>query len=560
MFSAKGFTLVEVLIAALIIMIGVAGYVRLQSYYIRSDAQTNQRSVAMQLAQDKLSDLRGFTSLRPVPGEFSFSDITDDVGGQLEAGEVEVTLTKDEQKLYTFNRNWEVTHQYFVDTNADGIADSWLNNGDPALPAVLPLWPAQKQVTVTVSWADPQGEQQSLSLQASIAPVTQASSYQAVSESDNARATPVVSHTAGLAPDVVAYELGNNNKVETSKPVPQTSAQEGNNQVSFETVQYTDSPGDETKLKREEFVTVGCLCQLAGTGSGKTPHITVLADKALGIKPGKEVIKTIGEPAPGNQPSLCGQCCRDHHDTADMVVNEQHYRAEEGTPHKHYESDGKGGFSMASALGDQYNEVCRFRRVDGLFQIYPDWQLLDIIAFDDQYLLDASNLEKYTDYTEALISRHIQGLAAPARPNDRNISVVPGGYQMIARGIYLDRMKTEHRQQVLEVILSGEKNWKALAPFYDINLTLLANWSVQSPDVATVTHQDIQSLVDPDNDYYGTYSRGRIEALQDGATKVIVRSYPFNSGITGVEAVSPKEAEAVKVDDSVEVKVSDTPL
>ncbi|ALS99172.1 prepilin-type N-terminal cleavage/methylation domain-containing protein [Lacimicrobium alkaliphilum] len=553
--KTKGFTLIEVLVAALIIMLGVTGYVTLQSVYIKGDAKTNQRSVAMQLAQEKLEDLRSFTVVQATPGVFSYADIADDAGGDLPAGEAQVTLTSDDDQTYTFNRNWQVTQQYFVDTDADGSPDSWLDSGDPDLPAVLPPWPAQKQVTVTVNWTDRQGNAQSLSLHASIAPVTQADSYQAISESDNTKASPTVTYTPGLAPDVIAYDLGNNQKVETSKPVPEVSKLGDNTQVQFETVKYIELPDDVTKLEQEDFLTVDCECQIAGTGSGATPHMTVLIDEELMVQPGEMITKTTGQPATDKQPALCTQCCRDHHDTAEMIANEVYYRAEEGAPHKHYSHDGQGNFSLAAGVGEQYNEVCRFKRVDGLFQLYPDWQLLDIITFDDKYLLEEGKLESYMSYTESLISKSILGLAAPARPDDRDVIVKPGAYQLLARGIYLDRMTTEHQQKVLDKISVGDDSWKTITPFYDINLTLVAIWSVDNPQIANVTQENIQTLVDPETSYYDTYSRGRLEALNKGNAVVTVVSYPFNAGITGVDALSPLEYQTVRTDNSVKVTV-----
>ena len=43
-----------ILITTLIIMLGVTGYVTLQSTYMQSDSKINLRSVALQLAQQKL--------------------------------------------------------------------------------------------------------------------------------------------------------------------------------------------------------------------------------------------------------------------------------------------------------------------------------------------------------------------------------------------------------------------------------------------------------------------------------------------------------------------------
>ena len=59
----NGFTLIEVSVASLIIMLGVTGYVTLQSEYVVADAKINLRGLALQLAQEKLTDLAFFQQL-----------------------------------------------------------------------------------------------------------------------------------------------------------------------------------------------------------------------------------------------------------------------------------------------------------------------------------------------------------------------------------------------------------------------------------------------------------------------------------------------------------------
>ncbi|MDF2178216.1 prepilin-type N-terminal cleavage/methylation domain-containing protein [Aliiglaciecola sp. CAU 1673] len=549
----RGFTLVEVLVAALIVMLGVTGYVTLQSVYMRGDATANLRAQAQRLAEEKIEDLRGFTQISAQPGQFAFVNIGNNVGGNLPAGNVNVQLTEDGRQ-YSFNRSWTVQDQYFVDTNADGQGDTWLAAGSPGLPAVLPPWPAQKQVQVTVTWTDQQGQAESLTLGASMAPVTQSGSYQVANESANAKASPTVPYVPGMAPDVIAYDLGNNQKVETSKPVPEVKKQGSKTEVQFETVRYVELPGNVTKLEQEDFVTVECSCKMKGVGSGKTPHMTTLVGGELAVLPGTFINKSTGEPANNQQPTLCTQCCRDHHDTASMITDEQYFRKEAGGPHTHHLNLGNGNFSPVAQVGDTYDEVCRFKRVDGLFEIYPDWQLLDMVAFDDDHLFSQANLDDYTKYTVDLISKKVQGLAAPAKPGGRNITVPPGAFQIIARGIYLDPMKTSHLNEVIKRINANDVTWKAITPFYDVNLTLLANWSTANTTIAKVTQEPIQTIVDPNNNYYGTYSRGRLEAIIDGVTTLKVQSYPFNAGITGANALTAVEYTGAK-SDTIQVTV-----
>lgn len=551
----KGFTLIEVMVASLIIMLGVTGYVTLQSEFMRSDTKLNLRNVALKLGQEKFDDLRAFTVLETTAGEAAFNDIANNAGGNLASGNVVVTLSSDVASTYTFNRQWQVSNQYYVDTDADGTADSWLNAGDPGLPAALPTVASQKVVNIAVSWTDTEGNLQSVSLDGNIAPVPVSGSNQAKSESDSAKNSPKVNYTPGQAPDVISYELGNGEKVETSKPVPDVDNQGDNNIVKFETVKYIELPGQTDKLEQEDFLTVNCSCTLGGLGEALTPSMTVLVDGELTVKPGKLVNKYVGEVDNTQQPAVCNSCCIDHHDTASMVLEEEYFRTENGSPHRHYKRLANGTYSIASGTGDPYDEVCRFKRVDGLFQIYPDWELLDIVEFDDTFLLTDANLANYVTYSEGLISADIRGSAKPSRPIARDLTVPPGGYQFISRGIYLDRMKTTHKAEVLSKILAGDTDWKAITPFYDVNLTLLSNWSTANSNVATVTQEAIKSIVDPANDFYGTYSRGRVEALADGTTTVSASAYAHNAGITGTAPISPVDEASPRTDNTVTITV-----
>lgn len=553
--NSKGFTLIEVLVVAIVVLLGVTGYVALQSKFIKSDASLNLRSIAMELAQEKLEDLRQFTALESTPGQFAYNDIDDNAGGNINAGNVSIQLKTQAGNTHTFNRSWTVTDQFMVDLNGDGRADTWVSEGDANVPNPLPAYSGQKRVIVSVTYTDTSNEAQSVVLSGNIAPVPVRRSVQVSQESENTRTQPQVAYTPGLAPDVISYELGNGEKIETSKPVPDIDNQGDNNIVQFETIKYIELADQTDKLEQEEFLTVNCQCQLSGIGDGLTAAMTVLEDGKLTTEKGVSTPKMTGQSANNQQPDICDSCCKNHHDTADMVTNETYYRLEAGGPHKHYKRQANGTFSIASSVGDQYDEVCRFKRVDGFFELYTDWQLVDVIEFDDGYLFEGSNLSGYTNYTESVISAIVMGQSIPGKPANRDMTVPPGAYQLIARGIYLDRMKSNHLAEVQGKISAGDSDWKAITPFYDINLTLLASWSSNEPSVATVTQEDIQTIVDPVNNFYGTYSRGRLEALSDGVADITVAAYPFNSSITGSAPISNDEQINLIADDSLSVTV-----
>ena len=148
--QVRGFSLVEVLIASLIIMLGVSGVVSLQSAYMRSDAQTSNRHAALRLAQNKFDDLRQFEAIESAAGIIAYNDIADNTGGTIKPGQVDVTLGTDGE-FHSFTRNWEVEDQYFSDTTGDGVADTWMDRVTllgRGLP--LPPFPAQSEQILTL--------------------------------------------------------------------------------------------------------------------------------------------------------------------------------------------------------------------------------------------------------------------------------------------------------------------------------------------------------------------------------------------------------------------------
>lgn len=550
-----GFSLVEVMVALLIVSTGVVGVVSLQSSILTSEKNGDLRQVALRLGSAKLDDLRSFIDIEDKIGQFDYNEIADNAGGVLVAGDIQVAISTKIGDAHTFNRQWRVTDQYYVDTDGDGSKDTWVTAASSDAPSPLPATASQKLVSVVVAWTDIDGDTKQVNIQGSLAPVPFSRSFQAFNETDNAKQEPKVNYISGEAPDVISYELGNGEKVETSKPLPDIRNNGENTVVNFETVRYIQNDQGNDKLEQEDFVTLNCACTLAGQGQGKTPAMSVLRGGALVTELGSYVDKTTGVPADNKQEPLCTSCCRDHHDTQDMVSNEIQFREESGSPHKHYKANTDNTFTLANSSGDQYDEICRFKRVDGLFEIYPDWELLDIIEFSDQYLLGADALNNYVDYSESLVTASIKGTSAPAKPVDRDRIVSPGGYQYVARGIYVDRLKSAHKAAVIEKIGAGDETWKAITPFYDINLTLLGNWSTTNPVVAEVTQEAIQSILDPDNSYYGTYSRGRLEALEDGIVDLTVMAYAGNDGIIGGTPVRSVGDTQIKQDNGIEITV-----
>ena len=106
-------------------------------------------------------------------------------------------------------------------------------------------------------------------------------------------------------------------------------------------------------------------------------------------------------------------------------------------------------------------------------------------------------------------------------------------------------------------------------PFQDINLTMLAEWAMapqnlltgNATDYAAVTNETVKTVVDLNNYYFGSYSRGYMTAKKSTkdsnqvlqSVTVRVTAYQGNSGITA-SLISPRDQSLAQTADML-VKV-----
>ena len=123
--QAKGLSLIEVLIALLILVAGFVVLVRFQADLSRNTTMINQQLTAKTLAEDKLNELRHFSVINTTPGATAYADI---VSGS--------ASTLKQRILYT--TTWTVTE-----------ADT----------------PPRKTIRVSVTWTDQTNTARSITLE-----------------------------------------------------------------------------------------------------------------------------------------------------------------------------------------------------------------------------------------------------------------------------------------------------------------------------------------------------------------------------------------------------------
>ncbi|WP_448508641.1 prepilin-type N-terminal cleavage/methylation domain-containing protein [Immundisolibacter sp.] len=545
----RGFSLVEVFVALLILSVGLIALAKLQVDLVRAGGDSRTRAAALAIAEAKLEDLRTFTLKQAAPGvtwpvaanqPVAWSMIADNAGGRIASG----ALT---QAGVQYNLSWTATQQSTDGPVAGGGNQSFFAD-----------------VAVNVSWSGPDNSLQTVTLSASI-PDTPPSLTKLASTTITGGG-PVLLHAPGQAPEVISVpiDVGGTTRRETSKPLPTIKKTADSTTVTFDVVNYRDDT--LAVQRREEFVTISCRCSFAGTGAARTPAKVVLSAGQLRDQPGRIVTKTIGVPA-NNQPDLCNICCRDHHDYTDGGVNYR-YNPEASTNHAHYL---KTNLSSPVTSG-QYDEACRLKRINGIFQVFEDWNLRTLTVLPKTDL--EANAAKATEYVQAVQSFVKDFAAAKAGTGTlptvlsftpSAVSVGGSAEQLLARAIYIDNMPQPLLDKIHDILndadTSNDDAVLSLVPFYEVHLTKLADWI--SRDTANTKAKVTSNAIPDQNNVVddGTldgagsvYSRGLAQPQSNatsGDTLLIATARNYNTGITNTLPINTTEDDGHPISQTV---------
>ncbi len=84
--SQSAFSLIEAMVALVLLVGGLALAVHLLVASARSAGTDQAMSVALALAQEKMDDLRDYEVLPTTTGKIAYQDISDNAGGQIASG------------------------------------------------------------------------------------------------------------------------------------------------------------------------------------------------------------------------------------------------------------------------------------------------------------------------------------------------------------------------------------------------------------------------------------------------------------------------------------------
>lgn len=381
--AAGGFTLLEVLIAVVVLATGLLALTALQGALIRSSADAKARS---QVAAYLAGEMDRIRSGATPEAKASSTKPADDP----------IVLAAGAAALSELSQAVTVT-QYVYDS-ALGVFQV-----QPTNPAGAPYF---NRIQLTASWTDVTNATRTLSVSTDISPLSLSASKILVDRTppDDLGLRPIVRRESPLTEGMIPIATGGSDGEATAatNPKPRLSSGDSGTYLSdtrFDILTYSRDQftpeGFARFNKRIETAVVGCVCRNDLNGfptSGPNAAVNSFL-RAQAFRPAvwdgrtykTPTIAATGvttSPAAVSQSELCDVCCRDHKDPT--VESGPKYSPWPGQDPAHYRYNTSGSLVLAGA-GEQYVEACRAVRVGGAYRVTPDARIFDaaLVATQD---------------------------------------------------------------------------------------------------------------------------------------------------------------------------------
>jgi len=565
--SASGFTLLELMIAILIITIGLAALANLQGKLTGYSTIAKQRTLAMNLAEQQIETMHSFYTM----ADTGASACTTSQAGfdDLATCSQEVTTNVGNTP---FRMSWTIES---YQQNSDGTTTAWSSGNGQIRPDL-------KLATIKVAWTNGEGVTHDVEL-VDIVDATSIFNTGRILARVDSNAPPRTRFDPQDFPGVVAISLGREKLKGSTTPEPKIVNRGTNVITSFDVVTFVRT-GDVGYLqRREEFKVLNCICTLdAGTSSGREPSAWDGTEYALGAVVSKRTGSVSANES--GQPAACEMCCRDHHDATGARVKYDPFRpafsGETGDfsllgDHAHFSID--SGVKILAGEGDDYIEACRFIRKDGFFKLTTDISLENLDVVKSNYPVIYN-----TDYSTSVID-FVSDFSTSVNVQDYPLVIPDGTYSSLApgiflnnadtvqpamaRGIYVDYMPVELVKKIKCLKADGvglftdfcdtfkDPSWLEILPFYDIDVTSLANWNKGSSAIV-VTNSPISDIGS------SGFSRGEVSKAKEHFnidTTVTATIENSNSGLTDTNPVDPDDELESAEDIAVTVNIGGNP-
>ncbi len=567
--SVRGFSLIEVLIAVLVLATGMLALAALQASVPRNSVDAKVRSQGLAAAVAVLDSVRARASASNDnyeslgTGTSSWSAWSPPAFG--------TTLTA----AASFESRTAVT-RFVRDSTAAGCGsasnvpcfrvagagDSYRLNDTAEF----------KRVTVDVRWTDGSGNVRQASVSDVVTSVTRDKTASVMNQTPtppSGGGEPVARIPRPSEAGIIPIAVGDGRETAASNPKPITGRERGRtDETSFQVFTYANEANNVARLTRViDTRVLGCRCELGAQPTGGNAYFAL--PKQPTYWNGKDYV----EPADGvsglrgrtvanavqNQ-DLCVTCCLDHHDFAGQATKFDPFRAE--TLHKHYRDTNEANFLPefveSNTAGDRYLEACRFIRVNGVFRVATDarLELMNMLETDatvtNASVPLASKVPRYQEAVKSFVNqRVVSSVQNPDLSSFSDILVDPtqmslqntGSRRFLHnRGLYIDYLEADAREAIAKAITDCPAASSTVdcvlpyLPFVSINTTDIAQWDsdplVSNISVTNLGTNTPHPTPNGNQAELPTFARGITTGLANGTENANVFMQRSNTGLS----------------------------
>ncbi|KGQ18734.1 Type IV fimbrial biogenesis protein PilV [Lysobacter dokdonensis DS-58] len=537
---ATGFSLLEVLVAIVVLTVGLLALAALQGSLTRSSADAKVRARVAAMLTARMDALRGnsYGNLAPEGTQAAVTSTNGDCDTASPDATDWIDCARFESGLGSLSSQQTIT--------------TWYGNGTfatpaPALNAQDPRVAQFKRVALTAWWNDAGGVRHDLQLVSDVSAMTLTSNIIIPPDPvGTPSGSPIVRTTSPATSGVIPIALGNESTSATTNPSPELVGSKNNQIVvgtRYSVLNYSP-PGFGSSVqiqKRFDQEVVKCSCKY-GAGGNNLPAIYRTALwPAVWTGEGYALTQPSGNPAaPGQslasgpksgvtQSDLCQECCRDHHDTGTSGQVRFDPERNDNSVAK-YDLNGSGNLvAVNNTNNGTYVDSCRLVRVDGFWRTASDLYSRQFGLLETQAVSGVAaksglptddSVTRYTTFVKTFL-RGYDGSTASAPSNAQstfngdtafNAATVVintasnSDYRFLhGRGLYVDYLEQDARDKLGEVLADtgtdgacptgtpAEECVMPFLPFTTVNLTEIAKWTASNTSIITVNSGNLLS-------------------------------------------------------------------
>jgi prepilin-type N-terminal cleavage/methylation domain-containing protein len=505
-----GFSLIEVLIAVVVLATGLLALAALQASLTRSSAEAKARGRVAAMLDARMDELRSAGYTQPILDPHLRTATTCNAGNPAWLCSAQSQASIGSLTVYETIRTY---------SSAPGGSSFTL----VAIGSTPAASDAQfKRVNLEAEWQDSDGGAvRHVGMDSEFSQLAFAStSIPTPDPNGSSSASPVVRQDDPTVAGMIPIAMGNGSESAATNPKPIVVGR--NNtliETKFNVLTYTPSSGAVQVQQRVETTVVGCRCKYGNesrlTGiytqnfrptywdgnKYTSPSLIDVSNSSL-----RPIAGPVGDGSTDRtnpQSDLCTDCCRDHRDASGDTVKFDPFRS---GAHDHYSSSNLSAVVTVASKGE-YNEACRVIRVDGFWRVATDARIehFDYIgtgpATSDQ-APDPTYEGYYTTFVvDYLRNRFVgpdDGVTAEARyalapaKHPASITIIAGDkrYQH-THAILVDHIEPAAQSKIDAQVANCTKTDKAdcilpYIPFTTINLTELSHYVPSNASVISV--------------------------------------------------------------------------